>query len=353
MMALLPCFSRGATVTASLHCLSLKFMSSSTRVLGLTYTLDLSATSSDPANGELYALAPGTSGYSHGTFLRYLDPTFGDPVFLECLLNAPLAADMNTNGVADLLEASQGIYALKTTGAYNDPLWGLSPIRATWTRPEGSAVGTCKLELIDLGLTFTPQFQILEYAGGLTYANQGTNVTGWLRVTNAVQESSQVTGPVKLGQASANRLALTPGTWTNGASQFLTYNPLTTLDRSGQDYLSIIAFDDGDPSTDLADYAIWYLLISDSSDANGNGIPDLSDPVSAVAPPSLSVAVQGRLVVVTISGTVGQTYDVQQSTGLAPATWFLFKTVTLTNALQQLPAVAPSGSPLFWWARSH
>ncbi len=51
----------------------------------------------------------------------------------------------------------------------------------------------------------------------------------------------------------------------------------STLKRSGQRYFGELTFEDGDESTPWREFVDWHLEITDVNDANGNGIPDLSD----------------------------------------------------------------------------
>ena len=61
--------------------------------------------------------------------------------------------------------------------------------------------------------------------------------------------------------------------------------PSTVFTRNGNTYSAVIELTDGDSSTSWPDYQKWLLLIEDTNDFDGDGIPDLSDPAQLKAMP--------------------------------------------------------------------
>gem|GEM_PF-3117064 len=89
----------------------------------------------------------------------------------------------------------------------------------------------------------------------------------------------------------------------------LTVNAFT-LTRNGNKYNGNLTVSDGNLANSWVDYEMIHLSITDNNDADGDGIPDLSDLVSGVAPtitaqPQSQTAIQGGNVsfYVTVSGT--------------------------------------------------
>ena len=104
-------------------------------------------------------------------------------------------------------------------------------------------------------------------------------------------------------------------------------------------------------STASPDYQLWVLSINDTNDANANGIPDFSDNPASVTPPRaphLSLALGSTNLLLTVSGTVGHTNQIQQISSLASTNWQIAQSFLQTNDPQVVSLPLPSGSPKFW-----
>ena len=97
-----------ASAQAQLFCLSLRFQTATTKVLGQTYSLDFA---SDPSaatpNGELFPLF-NPEQPSHGTYFLMHDPTLGD-LSGTLAIEIPPNVDANLNGFCDFFESSQTV----------------------------------------------------------------------------------------------------------------------------------------------------------------------------------------------------------------------------------------------------
>ena len=68
----------------------------------------------------------------------------------------------------------------------------------------------------------------------------------------------------------------------------------TTLTRSDGKYTGYLKALDGNVNTSWADYVDWYVEISDTNDADADGVPDFTDPVeSSQNSTSVSVDLSG------------------------------------------------------------
>jgi len=340
-----------SSVQAGLYGVSLRFSPAACTVFGVTWSLAMSGYPCDPTNGELWP-APSDVNYTHMTYLRLQSEIYGEAVFTTCWLDVPPYQDVNHNLWWDFFEVSRPVTTTTTCGMYDEPFYGLCALYATWSRAAGNNQGTCKLELPDLGLTFNLQFELIEYKGTLTYTYAGTNLTGFVELSQTLNPANTLTGRVALARVDANQLQLAPGTWTNALGQTLIYLALEPLLRDRAYYSAFFAFLDGDPDTSEADYNIWFLLISDSNDSNGDGIPDFTDPVTPASQPKLSIQLAGGAVLVTIAGESGHSYDLQAVSSLAQTNWTTQLSVRLTNATQAVSLPLPATRTSFWRAKT-
>jgi len=61
--------------------------------------------------------------------------------------------------------------------------------------------------------------------------------------------------------------------------------PTTIFTRNGHTYTAVVVLTDGELDTSWPDYQKWLLVIQDTNDSDGDGIPDLSDPPQSKAMP--------------------------------------------------------------------
>jgi hypothetical protein len=296
--------------------------------------------------------APPDVPSTHVTYLRLEDEILFEPVFIPCWLDVPPDRDANLNGLPDFYEVSRAVSSTKTGGVYEDPLYGVCDIYATWSRAAGASKGTCKLELPNLGLVFNHQFELIQFQGTLAYTVAGANLTGQVALSQTLKPANSLTGAATLTRVDANSLELAPGTWTNALGQTLDYEALEPATRYRTNYLAFLAFADGEPDTAEQDYAIWTLLVSDAKDSDSDGIPDFSDPVAPASQPKLSIRLSGGAVLVTIAGEVGRLYDLQAVTSVVQSDWTTQLSVRLTNATQAVSLPLPTLQTSFWRART-
>jgi hypothetical protein len=346
-VCILPMMCRGAeTNNARLFCLSVQFGQG---LDNFGDTMDFSSV--DPStliNGEMF---PALGTYSHQTFFLFDDGTgMGFKGVLS--LDTPAGVDANGNGFNDFFESSQGVSA-PTSGSYS--VQGSAPglVTANWSRSAGSTSGTCSLHF-DFG-DFDCPFSILEYTGPLSYTPGSNTVSGNIAVTNTADATQQIFGPIAFVKSATNRfnaLELQPGGWTNAAMQSLTFTNADFQRRLSwpTNYNGVVLFDDGDPSTPVPDYQLWGLSIDDPNDANKNGIPDFSDdPLSALPRRPLLTLTRGATnLFLSISGDVGRTHQIQQTSSLTITNWQTVQTLTLTNDPQIVALPIPAGGAAFW-----
>jgi|SRR5579859_3475490 len=346
---LLPLLCRSAeTNHARLFCLSVQFQEGQDQFGDV---LDLSSV--DPGtliNGEL---APNTGTYSHGCYFSFNDFSGLGPVYGVLLLNTPAGMDANSNGFNDFFESSQAGSGT-TSGMYTVPGSPSDTASADWSRAAGSTTGTCVLHLNNFG-DFNFTFSILEYTGPLSYTPGSNTVSGNITITNTADATQQLFGPIAFVKSATNRfnaLELQPGAWTNAAMQTLTFTNADFQRRLNwpTNYNGVVLFDDGAPSTPVADYQLWGLSIDDPNDANHNGIPDFSDDPASALPrqPSLVLTRGSTNLFLSISGDVGRTHQIQQTSSLTLTNWQTIQSLTLTNDPEQVPLPIPTNGPAFW-----
>jgi hypothetical protein len=93
------------------------------------------------------------------------------------------------------------------------------------------------------------------------------------------------------------------------------------------------------------------LSFDDPNDANANGIPDFSDNPASVTPPRaphLSLALGKTNLLLTISGTVGHTNQIQEIGSLTLTNWQTTLSFLLTNDPQMVSLPLPAGTSKFW-----
>ncbi len=365
-LPLIPCLSRGAeTAQARIWCDSLRFQRGYDQH-GL-YTLDLT-TLSTGINGELtWNFMSGN--YLYSTYLELTDFSFGGETFQGTLEvdypDYPNVPDANGNGFNDFFEVAQPVASVTTSGEYNFEVYGSGPCTATWSRVAGSKDGTCVLSMKLDGFTtttFTHSFEVIEYAGPITYTPGQTNVMASLVVTQTGNALNVMQGPcqfVKVPSDPYNDLTISDGTWTNSALQSLNFtgDPYGDLYRYAEwptNYYGWLDFKDGDPNTAEADYLWWNLSIDDANDADHDTIPDLSDDPQITPPrqPRLTLASNAGELLLTIAGDVGRVHEIQQLAALGSTNWQSVQSVTLTNDPQTVSLTLPGGNSSFWRVRA-
>jgi hypothetical protein len=349
---LLSASSQGAeTAHARIYCMSLRFQE------GTTYggTLDMSTIGGPPYNGELMPYSGRT--WASGLALVWSGMPDGGSIYV----NLPPVVDANGNGFDDFFEVSQGVAGTVTSGSYSTSTYFLGTLTATWNRAAGSSSGTCVLNLNDdlwgnLG-NFTCPFTLIEYTGPLTYTPGSNTVSAAINLTQTGNSASTLQGPILFVKSTTDRfntLTNQPGVWTNAASQPLSFDSEVFsrgIPTWPTNYAGYVYFADGDPSTAAPDYRLWVLSIDDTNDANANGIPDFSDDPASVTPPRaphLSLVLGSTNLLLTISGSVGHTNQIQTVGSLTSTNWQMTQSFLQTNDPQVVSLPLPAGTPKFW-----
>jgi hypothetical protein len=343
-------------VAARLYCLSLRFDKAVTRQLGQTFTLELSTIAGDPGNGELAPIFDPELP-DHGSFFRMDHPNFGGAALQgEILVDVPPFVDVNLNGFADFFEVALEVPTTVTRGAFRSDL-DEGEVVATWSRPAGSATGSCRLRLTGdiFGQLpdFTHAFELLEYQASWTYVRSGSNVSGTITWHKTADATEQWIGPLELSLNPTNQLdelTLAAGVWTNETQSLTFTNSTIFRDLALQsNYFGYFFFSDGLLSTPDEDYPIWVLSLDDPNDSNGNRVPDLTDSPGGSLP-QLGIGLAGSAVALQLRGTVGVRYSLEETRSWT--NWLPVMEVTLTNASQTLELPRPATNT-FWRLRAN
>lgn len=340
-----------ADARISLHCLSVRITTGAASSLGLSYTLDI--TSSRPESGvinhELHPIFGAEAPATHGSYYLINGDIFFEPVPGRLLLDVPESRDSDTNGMPDFYEVGHAFQAT-TQGIFED-IENSGNVTAVWTRAANSRLGTCRLTFDTYGLTFDHSFEIQEFRGVLPYQIEGTDAVASVTLTQADNESRTWSGRLVFQRNNIDQLALQSGALTNELEEALDYLESPEIFRFGSTYADFFIFRDGDLSTSVEDYDFWWLRIDDPNDTNGNGIPDFSDTPSQAVSPLLDLRRDGDKLLLSITGQIGQTYDLEHSEVIVPANWSVLDRITLTNNPQVTEIALPSG-PSFWRLKS-
>jgi len=327
------------------------------------YSLDLTTLDS----GINRELAPDWGGsYTHSTGLVLTDELFDDQWFGTMFLNVPDTGDANGNGFSDFFEVSRPVSAT-SSGTFNISGFTSGTVQASWGRAAGSHLGSCVLTFKPSGLytweVFTHTFELIEYAGPLSFTPGSNTVNGNVNLTQTDNAGYQMQGPVQFVKTATNRfneLTLQPGNWANEALQTLTFaNDIYSRDSTWPtNYYGYVDFYDPGNPTGYYPYGTWILSIDDLNDANHNGIPDFSDDPQSALPsrPLLTLRHGSTNLWLTISGDVGRVHQVQESLSVPSSrtatNWQTVLSVTLTNSPQVVSLPLPSSKTRFWQVRA-
>lgn len=337
-----------------LHCLSFRLDPASAKSLGINYTLTLGTGpgAAGGSNGELAPLFSTNAPTSHGCRFSLESDVLLQPIVGNLFLDIPPFTDVNSNSVSDIFEVSQDGSGGSTGLFVDDLTHEQGKINASWSRPAGSAAGTCSLAMHSsyLDLTFVHNLALLEYGSNLVYTPTSGTVTGAVTLTDASSSSNTLSGALVFQKLDADNLSLQAGALTNAQNQSWFYMgtaPGETIARGSTNYVGFLDVADGDLSTPSADYLTWLILVSDQNDTNQNGIPDLSDPASPHLPKLALASVKGQLQL-SLHGDLGWPYRIQQISTLGQTNWQAIVSVTLTNDPQSVVLPSPKTNPSFW-----
>ena len=118
------------------------------------------------------------------------------------------------------------------------------------------------------------------------------------------------------------------------------------------EYFGYMTLEDGDLLTpNETDYETYAIGIDDPNDYDGDGVPDLNDPPPILAPVlTMTRSPIAGLLVLRVTGTIGQSLDVQFSPTLLPSVWtsVLSEPILLVEDSYSLELSAPSRSSGFY-----
>lgn len=333
---------------------------------GRRFSVAFSTADDGTLNGEL-GQDGGTDQYTTLAVIEYPGSEALGPARAFFSLKIPLAGDLDANGVTDFLEVRRAIAGLASKGDLEvDDGMEISrgTVAATWTRAAGSSAGTVemKVSLPDYGiqdLVFSHAFEVFQYSGTLSYEVVGTNVTASVDLPR-LGGGVGFKGAMPMGRLDARTLFRYGTTW-KGPGGF-DYGVLSTADIEGVefpvDYIThgiyggVVVLADGDPSTPFPnEFDYFDLIVEDPNDADGDTLPDLTDP-SGAPPPRVSFGVSGGVGVVRVSGPAGARATVESRRDLGGAGWAPVGEVVLdASGAGQVGVGVPLESAMFFRAR--
>lgn len=226
-------------------------------------------------------------------------------------------ADSDGNGLNDVCEKDKsGSRTISWTCQQNWPESFSFQGTGTLARQAGQVRGQAYLQATTPGVyLYVNQFswEVLAYTGSFRYTRGAANSATWdITMTDGEGESSRFVGTAPFAVSSANQINFPQFTaqGTGAASGTTVVVNGSTFNRTGNRYIGSVALQDGGLGTYWRDYAEWVFVITDGNDANGNGIPDLSDVFTC------SYALPSSAANVTASGTASS-FTVTAGSGCA------------------------------------
>jgi hypothetical protein len=179
------------------------------------------------------------------------------------------STDINSNGIDDFCEKSLSFNS-SVSGTWYSSDGGSGGLNGYITRNANSHGGTYSLTAhnTDVGdMALSGNFYVGTASGTIDYLEKEKTVSITYRTTWASQSSPE-TIETNYEILDQNRIKI-------NAKDIL---PSTIFTRNGNIYSAVIMLTDGEPITSWPDYQKWVVLIEDTNDSDGDGIPDLSDP---------------------------------------------------------------------------
>lgn len=204
--------------------------------------------------------------------------------------------DADTNGVPDIVQVNQAGHASMISGSGRQEGGGASsfPLNASFSRNAGADLGSYSFAWTNgLGAyAFAGNLRVLHLSGLTSYSRGKTNHLQFQFTLHDETGSSLVlTGATTYTARSAGEVTIPSFKLRSGSRQY-TVQP-TTLARAGHRYTGTLRLLDGLLETYWRDYTDWAVEITDTTDANTNGVPDFSDPLAApdFTPPKVFISV--------------------------------------------------------------
>ena len=230
-----------------------------------------------PLNGE-FEYYPGNINLYQSYWVMYQGNQLAD-LGLVGIGGSSLLPDSDANGIPNFAERGLAANVSASLVTVSSVTGGSAGGTITLNRGAGQVSGS-SVTRFTTGAIFTGSWAIpiMDVAGSYNASQR----TIQLRATSSVFAPGNFTGTYQVNSDdsvtmsniilqldSGNRLTSTPVTFT----------------RIGKTYRSIIEFVDGNLSTGYPDFRRWTLQLTDPSDNDGDGIPNLSDSTPSGPPP--------------------------------------------------------------------
>ena len=248
---------------------------------------------------------PGVYETDYGLFR----PLVGFLEYGSLVLTLP-TTDTDTNGVPDVVQSNRPGHVSSLTGEgwQDSPLPLGFGVTGQFARNAGADVGTYSLAWSNItGIyTISGNLRALHLEGQIAYTRWASNVMRFqFTLPTKTGASLVLTGSTVYTVRNANEVLLPQFKLRSGARQYTVQ--AATLARAGQRYAGNLKFTDLLLETSWRDYIDWAVEITDTTDSNTNGIPDLSDPLAvpdftppkvAISAPAANARLTNELVVV-------------------------------------------------------
>lgn len=225
------------------------------------------------------------------------------------------SADSDGNGIPDVLQFGRDGSFTATGSGYSGAASLSFSISIVFHRSANSGDGTYSATTTNsLGQTNTVNgtYSLVTYQGTAQYSRGSANTLSF-SLTGVSTSTTELNGTTTY-TCTADQLKYAAFTAHNAAGISYSINA-GTLTRSGDVYRGTLTVVDGFPATTWPDFTSYSLEITDPTDTNGNGVPDLTDalelpPTITAQPTSRSVtAGSSTSLSVTASGTAPLTYQ--------------------------------------------
>jgi hypothetical protein len=302
-------------------------------------------------NHEMAWAPPDIPTTHWGTFF-YLDGLSGESFPLNYRVNIP-NRDANNNGIFDLLEFTQAIPDLTTSGTWKDPFSSQQgTFTARWNKEANSFMGTVRIAGgFTSGGSFTNPFQIADYVSAFTNATvQGSTISGPIVLPRGGNPENVLGGNFAL-RVENGVVNIDSNTFTNEVEGVFTWDPAPPLGRDGNEFWAFLNLQDGWPYGPPYDFHEWMVIIKDTNDTDGDGTPDLIDtPTVNPTAPRMEIIKTAEGVRIMVYGDVGRVYTLEQASEMPATQWTNPTAVTVAVSPFAVDLPAPSG-PTFWRMR--
>ena len=194
-------------------------------------------------------------------------------------LNMP-TADTDSNQVFDWLQQDMAVDA--TFSGSSEVHW-LAPgaisananITGRITRSAGASSGTYSTTYSISGVTITAQgtWWVGYWSGNVSY--EGSNYGVSITTTDSGGATMNLTGSATYSNPSESQLQFSDITLKEGSDELIIRG--STLNRFLNTYSAQFKAVDGGPNTSWSDFVDWHVVVTDTNDADSDGVPDFSD----------------------------------------------------------------------------